>query len=81
MQFKKAQHEMIEKIVELSDDIIQVAEKSIGTTHRKIFEFSSNSGIVLVFKKRGNHRYWYLIDKKEFENTRGGDINQSYNSS
>jgi len=74
MQFKKAQHEMIENIVELSDDINLIVEEKTPT-HTRIFMFNNNPNKILVFKKRGNHRYWYLIDKKEFENTKGGDTN------
>ena len=62
MQFKKSQHEMIEKIIELSDDIVFCKKEVIPNGRREVYKFLNSPNKQLIFEKRGNHRYWYLED-------------------
>ena len=60
MQFKKNQSNLIKDIIE-STNTFKVKEKiETETGHKIIFEILDNPNKILIFEKRGNHRYWKM---------------------
>lgn len=64
MQFKKLQSELIRDIIENSNDIKFMKKTKTEHGYKELYVFLGCPGDILIFEKRGNHRYWTLEESK-----------------